>query len=188
MTPRTKEFDRELLAAQPAFARYCRGTFGFAWEDVMSEANAKALAAHERFEPGSSMLAWLIVIARNWRWGQLKRERRVQSFAEVPEVWDNRTMEGLEARAELSALEGPFGALSPLHQALLIMRMGGLSYEDIARERGVPEGTVKSAVGRAREKLRAGPGRTSPGDSLEFWSSRLLALCAGVQERKDREI
>ena len=52
--------------------------------------------------------------------------------------------------------------------ALLLVAWGGLSYEQVAHATGVPLGTVQSRVSRARQRLRAALGPTSPAGEMLF--------------------
>jgi RNA polymerase sigma factor (sigma-70 family) len=49
-----------------------------------------------------------------------------------------------------------------LRDTLLLVAWGDLSYEEVARALGVPIGTVRSRVSRARNKLRRTLGNTNP--------------------------
>ena len=64
--------------------------------------------------------------------------------------------ERLAASAETGrAIRGALGALSPRDRAAVLLReVHGLSYEETARALGVPLGTLKAALHRARERLR----------------------------------
>jgi RNA polymerase sigma factor (sigma-70 family) len=54
-----------------------------------------------------------------------------------------------------------------LRDALLLVSWGDLSYEEAAQALGVPVGTVRSRVSRARSKLRRTLGDTNPAASHE---------------------
>ncbi len=54
-----------------------------------------------------------------------------------------------------------------LRDALPLVAWGDLSYEEAARALGVPVGTVRSRVSRARSKLRRALGGTNPAASHE---------------------
>ena len=49
-----------------------------------------------------------------------------------------------------------------LRDTLLLVAWGDLSYEEVATALGVPVGTVRSRVSRARSKLRQALGGTNP--------------------------
>jgi RNA polymerase sigma-70 factor (ECF subfamily) len=49
-----------------------------------------------------------------------------------------------------------------LRDTLLLVAWGDLSYEEVATALGVPIGTVRSRVSRARSKLRRTLGNTNP--------------------------
>ncbi|MFO0687882.1 MAG: sigma-70 family RNA polymerase sigma factor [Myxococcota bacterium] len=60
----------------------------------------------------------------------------------------------LERRETLAALERALAELSGEHRAVLALRAAGLEYEDIALELGLPVGTIRSRLNRARRSLR----------------------------------
>jgi RNA polymerase sigma-70 factor (ECF subfamily) len=97
---------------------------------------------------------WLFVIARNKCRNAAKRRRRVVDADAEPV--DPCTPESALAEGEwLQRFDAALAAL-PFEQrtAFFLAEMEGLPYEEIARIEGVPLGTVKSRVSRAKEKLR----------------------------------
>lgn len=73
---------------------------------------------------------------------------------EVPDLryHPENVMEQKEMRRQI---EESLHQLSPDHREILVMRdVLGLSYEEIANSLDLEEGTVKSRISRAREKLR----------------------------------
>jgi RNA polymerase sigma-70 factor, ECF subfamily len=59
------------------------------------------------------------------------------------------------ANERVRAIEAGLGRLSPDHRAVLLMRdLSGLSYEEIAETLGVPIGTVRSRLARARAGMQ----------------------------------
>ena len=54
------------------------------------------------------------------------------------------------------------GLPAPHRDALLLVAWGDLTYEQVASALGVPVGTVRSRVSRARSKLRQALGSTDP--------------------------
>ncbi len=111
-------------------------------------------------EPGAR--SWLMRTAHNLCIDRL-RKRRVRS-----EVADGETVVDLQSdhnpgpqqRAEASEIgnriEGALAAMSDLDRAVIVMReVQGLPYEEIAEALGVPLGTLKARLHRARDRLRA---------------------------------
>ena len=110
-------------------------------------------------EPGAR--AWLMRTAHNLCIDRL-RKRRVRS-----EVADGETVVDLQfdgnpgphQRAEASEIgqriEGALTAMSDLDRAVIVMReVQGLPYDEIAETLGVPLGTLKARLHRARDRLR----------------------------------
>jgi RNA polymerase sigma-70 factor (ECF subfamily) len=140
--------------------------------DVAQEVFLQIYRSLHRFEGRSSLKTWIYRIVVNHcrnrqRWW--RRRHRAQSVA-IEDL-----SPGDEARASLKATseEGPFEryarremgekvarALSGLsfeHRTVLMLReVEDLSCEEIAETLGLPNGTVKSRLSRARESLRLG--------------------------------
>lgn len=60
----------------------------------------------------------------------------------------------LDRRQTLSALEAALESLSSEHRVVLALRAAGLEYDEIASELGLPVGTIRSRLNRARRALR----------------------------------
>ena len=123
-------------------------------DDLVQETLLRAWAALDRFEPGTNMKAWLFVILRNC---VLKSHRKRRRWIEDPDgLYAERLQTApdqhlrLDIQDTLQALE----QLRPERREVLILTAAeGLSYEEAARICGIPEGTVKSRLARARADL-----------------------------------
>ena len=118
-------------------------------DDITQETFLRAYRNLAGFAHQSRFSTWLFQIARNAGIDALRaRDRSARLLEVVPELAARPSPEG---GAELSAgLE----ALSPkLREALLVVEVLGYRYREAAVILGVPEGTVKSRVHQARERL-----------------------------------
>lgn len=120
-------------------------------EDVAQEAFLRAYRHLDRFAHQARFSTWLFQIARNAGIDSLRRRERGRRLAEaVPPAPARLSPEG---GAELAA---GIDALAPrLREALLVVEVLGYRYREAAVILEVPEGTVKSRVHQARERLAA---------------------------------
>lgn len=105
---------------------------------------------------------WLSRVGRNLVYDHMRRERqnmqrRALEDSEALNLRDERTTtpEWNIARTEMSCLlRRGLRLLSPdLQEALILRYMEEMSYQEIARKLGVPDGTVKSRICRGCAKL-----------------------------------
>jgi len=125
-------------------------------EDILQEALCKAWAARHSFRPGSNQKAWLLTILRNTYYNHRRRSwRRVGLDEDValgiagPEdeqVWAVHLADTVDALGVLSLAQ---------RKALMLVGVGGLTYDDAAAMCDCPVGTTKSRVTRARKKVLA---------------------------------
>jgi RNA polymerase sigma-70 factor, ECF subfamily len=123
-------------------------------EDLVQETILKAWNKRASFEPETNLTAWLFTILRNQLYSEYrKRVREVEdidgshaaSLIALPEQFDR-----LEMRDIASALD----KLRPdQREALLLISVHGMTYEDAAAAIGIASGTVKSRVNRGRTRL-----------------------------------
>ena len=101
---------------------------------------------------------WIYRIARNAALNHLRDNKRCEVALETPLPEADRELpphEQAELREQFSLLDRAVAAL-PEHQrsAWVLSELEGLTQAEIAQIEGVPEGTVKSRVSRARDSLR----------------------------------
>ncbi|HOW69747.1 MAG TPA: sigma-70 family RNA polymerase sigma factor [Phycisphaerae bacterium] len=125
-------------------------------EDVAQEVFLAAYRAIRSFDPDRSrFVTWLFTIARN-RTLTAMRKRQDEYAAELPDQVARDGPGDDAERAELyGALDKALAGL-PFEQrtAFVLAEFEELTYEEIARTEQTNVGTVRSRIGRAREKLR----------------------------------
>jgi len=156
-TPEQLEGVREgILQAVPslrAFAISLSGSVDRA-DDLVQETMLRAFGNIEKFTPGTSLQAWLFTILRNLFHSEHRRRKRE---VEDPDgVWAGglAVLPDQEAHLDLSDFRTAFATLSSdQREALVLVGAEGFTYEEAADICGVPVGTVKSRVNRARRRL-----------------------------------
>jgi RNA polymerase sigma-70 factor (ECF subfamily) len=131
-------------------------------EDLLQETFLRALGLMDRFEwrGEGSVLRWLVAIGEHLILNAAQRAARGPLKLEVgpageprdPGVSPSRAMRREE---RLRRLEKALAGLSPAErEAILAMRIDGLSLEEAARRLGKSPEAIKKAVTRALERLR----------------------------------
>ncbi len=163
-------FDQLVLRYQDMLYQHVFGILGerFIAEDITQEAFIKAYRGMPHFR-GGSFRAWLLRIATNACYDELRRDRRrvqgeewaVNDDGEEIEPLDSLDNPGpsLEERVERGevrrALEQALLRLPAEYRATaIIVDILGFDYAEAAQSLGVPVGTVKSRLARARQGLR----------------------------------
>jgi RNA polymerase sigma-70 factor (ECF subfamily) len=149
-------------------------------EELAQDAFVKAFGALRTFDPAYKFSNWVLRIAHNVAIDHLRKARPQvvsiddegsgREFADVladhrePSAFDRAVQRDLR-----DDLEAAFAGLRPEFRRLIVMRyLEDLSYEDIAEVVGLPLGTVKSHLHRARAALArlladSGWGPAAPG-------------------------
>lgn len=165
MVQRVAQGDRQALAE--LYARYQRPLFqyllqltpdyGLAEEMLQDTLVAVWKSAHS-FEGRSSVLTWLIGIARRQAHNTLRRHKL--PFVDGSELLglpasDPEPEEFTLASIERDELVAAFRQLAPMHREILALTfVQELSYQETAQVLGVPLGTVKSRLSNAKKSLR----------------------------------
>jgi RNA polymerase sigma-70 factor (ECF subfamily) len=135
-------------------------------EDLAQEAFLRAFRALPSYDPGRRFASWLLRIAHNAAIDSLRRRGPRTVSLGVPA--DDEEGPGLEVadrsrpdpeqeatgRDVARQLEAGLRRLRPEHRTALLLRFRDeLPYEEIAAVMGIPLGTVKTFIHRARQEL-----------------------------------
>jgi RNA polymerase sigma factor (sigma-70 family) len=142
---------------------YLAGRLGpDAADDLAAETFLAAFGARDRFDPvRGTARPWLFGIATNLvarhRRAEARRYRAMARADGPADVGDDENQ--MAERLTAQRLRRPLAvALAGLpageRDALLLVAVGGLSYEEVAAALGIPPGTVGSRLNRARQRVR----------------------------------
>ena len=151
-------------------------------DDLVQDAVALALKSSGKFEPETNFAAWSHSIVRNRFLSSVRQRRRREDLDGVAARAD-RADPPHEDRLALKELDRMLGRLpAALREALLLVAVQGLSYDEVAAVQGCAVGTAKSRVFRARHLLRVwllgGPAAAAPvktADARSYALSRAAA-------------
>jgi RNA polymerase sigma factor (sigma-70 family) len=130
-------------------------------DDLASSVFVEAFAARASFRvEAESARPWLFGIATNLvRRHHRTETRRLRAYARHgvdPVVDDGRAHERIDAAGDGPRIARALARLAARDRdALLLHAWADLTYEEIAEAVGVPIGTVRSRIHRARRRLRA---------------------------------
>jgi RNA polymerase sigma-70 factor (ECF subfamily) len=144
-------------------------------EDLVQDTYVRAFEKYELFKPGTNLKAWMFRVMTN-RFINLYRRRRIRpdsaNFDDVGEFIgeeDKQLLQDFQSAEAMSGLmknesfldslddrlKEALQSLSDDYREVLIMNViGEMQYKDIARQLGIPLGTVMSRLSRARAVLR----------------------------------
>lgn len=158
--------DRQALSE--LYTRYQRSLFSYLLqltpdyglaEELLQDTLVAVWKSARSFEGRSSVLTWLIGIARRQAHNTL-RQRRIP-VADLTELEcmpadELEPEEVVLANVARDQLTQAFRQLAPVHREVLVLIfVQELSYQETATVLGIPIGTVKSRLNNARRALRA---------------------------------
>ncbi len=169
---------RALAGSQAAYAelvrRYERPLYSLivrmvrdpsAAEDLAQEVFVKAIRALRSYDPERKFSSWLFKIAHNTTIDQLRRkgldteplESDDDELDPIRSLADHSIAdpeEDLRRRQLGAALDKAVAGLRPEYREVMLLRFReGLPYEEIADLTGLPLGTVKTHIHRARKEM-----------------------------------
>jgi RNA polymerase sigma-70 factor (ECF subfamily) len=126
-------------------------------DDVVQECLARALDKVDSWQPGTNLRAWLFVILRNCHIDEVRRARH---HPVVNDAGADDRLPGIpesqDLRVTLGEIRDAFLRLKEEHrEILLLIVVEGLDYQEAAGILGIPVGTVRSRLSRARQALRS---------------------------------
>jgi RNA polymerase sigma-70 factor (ECF subfamily) len=139
-------------------------------DDIVAETFLLAFRHRDRYDPARpDARPWLYGIATNLIGRHRRAEIRLyRALARtgadpVTEPFTDRVDDRVSASTASRQIATALATLSAdLRDTLLLVVWGGLTYEEVATALGVPSGTVRSRVSRARSKLRRTLGDADP--------------------------
>jgi RNA polymerase sigma factor (sigma-70 family) len=153
------------------FDEFAKGVYNHAYrltwdwsaaEEVVSLTFLEAWRLRQRIEPeGGSLRPWLLGVATNVARNQRRAARRhaeamsrlPRNTAVVPDFADDLVGRVADAQ-RLDEVRAAFAGLRRQEQDVLALCVGaGLDYAEAAESLGIPVGTVRSRLSRARKKL-----------------------------------
>jgi len=144
-------------------------------EDLAQETFIKVLNAIDSYRPEHKFSSWIFKIANNAAIDHLRRreletlsldgapdaitaERQGATALQVRDRAES-PLDEMEARELGSQIERAIARLRPEYRSCIMLRhVEGRAYEEIAEILGLPLGTVKTYIHRARAELRAALG------------------------------
>jgi RNA polymerase sigma-70 factor (ECF subfamily) len=155
---------REITALIPALKRYARVLERdvVAADDLVQECLCRALAKIHLWQRGTDLRAWLFTILHNQHVSDTRRSLRRGADIAIEDAAPTLTV-AADALSwlQLRDLEHAIASLPEgQRQAILLIGLEGMEYDDAAAILGIPAGTLRSRLFRARTTLRAdGRGR-----------------------------
>jgi len=137
-------------------------------QDLSQEVFVRVYQALDRFDPQYRFSTWLFRVAQNAAIDQIRRRRfrmvpigrsgdeREEGGREFEIAADDPSaLDGIEARERDAGVRTAIDQLPWEYRELIVLRhYGELAYEEIAQVKGMPLGTVKNKLFRARQMLK----------------------------------
>lgn len=151
----------QLEACVPALRRYARALTRNAdlADDLVQDCLERAISRRGLFRPTGPIRAWLFTVLLNLYRNALRSSQRRGEMVHIdtiPEISTPAPQPGHLALAEMARAIDTL----PLEQkeALLLIALEGLPYQEAADILKIPLGTLMSRLGRARSALRVATG------------------------------
>lgn len=126
-------------------------------EDLVHDVLVLAYEKQKTFRPDGNLRAWLLAILHNEFVSGLRRKRmEANGIRRVAEMRDRLCPPGQEMSVHLAQVQKAFLMLpEEQRNALHLVTIEGLTYQDAADVLNIPVGTLMSRLARARSALRA---------------------------------
>jgi RNA polymerase sigma-70 factor, ECF subfamily len=180
--PKTQALHDAILNEIPGLRRFARFLLRAPdlADDLVQDTLTRAVAAAASFQPGTNIRAWLFTILKNATRNHARRQRR--NPVDVVDTLDltvaSTTIASPLERLEFAELVAAIDRLpDDFRQVVLLCGVEGFPYEEAAQILGVPTGTIRSRLSRARSLLRCAlDGKTiaakvTPGVTVRPWQT-----------------
>lgn len=143
----------------PALRRYARVLVRTAdqADDLVQDCVERALSRSNLYQPDTNLRAWLFTIMRNIAITQTRKDKLRRAYASERIAMDRRSE--APSQTDVVALKDSFRMMKSLSagekQAVTLLGVMDMSYEEAASLSGLPVGTMKSRLSRGRQRLRS---------------------------------
>ncbi len=149
-------FERLVVEYSPELRRYLMNlTLGDAslTDDLAQDTFLKAYMSIRSFQGLSRFKTWLFRIAINeyYAYVRKRREQRMDGMAEIPVIECVTPLRNVEAGIDVQKCMAVLGETE--RSVVLLFYMNDLPIKEIVKITGMPEGTVKSHLSRAKVKM-----------------------------------
>lgn len=123
-------------------------------EDLTQNVFLKVIKYKHSYK-GGKFVSWIFKIARNLFYDHYQKQKKTQSFEDIDEITGELDEEIIEKEEEVSHLMKVLNGLNEKDKELIIMnRIDGIKYEQIAEIVGSNRIAVKTKIHRIVKKLR----------------------------------
>jgi len=150
------EFQARLLAMTPALRRFANSLTRdpVSADDVVQDTLMRAWRNQSSFAMGTNFEAWLFTILRNAFYTAQRKTGREVSDSDGAHAERLTSIPEQSGHLDLGDMRAALDRLTPtMREALVLVTIEDLTYEEAAAIMGCQIGTVKSRVWRAREQL-----------------------------------
>lgn len=142
----------------PALRRYARVLARTAdkADDLVQDCVERALSRSNLYQPDTNLRAWLFTIMRNIAITQTRKDKLRRVYASERLAMDRRAE--APSQIDVIALKDGLRLMQGLSdgekQAVTLLGINDMSYDEAASLSGLPVGTMKSRLSRGRQRLR----------------------------------
>ena len=123
-------------------------------DDLVQETMIKAWNHLDSFEEGTNLKAWLFRILRNNFYNDLRKQKQRNDYARAADSSHFTVPPSQDKKLEFADLMDALQELpADQREALILVTVENMSYEEAAAICDCPIGTIKSRVNRARARL-----------------------------------
>jgi RNA polymerase sigma-70 factor (ECF subfamily) len=124
-------------------------------DDLLQDTLTRAYVKFHLWEPGTNLVAWLVVMMRRIHLSGLSSLRARAKTASIEE-WNGSHGPNQDLAVELQEVARGIRKLSQNHRRMIrVVAIREIPYDEAADHFNVPVGTVRSRLGRARNHLRS---------------------------------
>ncbi|HEX4634135.1 MAG TPA: sigma-70 family RNA polymerase sigma factor [Gemmatimonadales bacterium] len=163
---RRTAFEKEALVHLDALYRVGLRLTGNAADadDLVQETMLKAYRSWDQYQPGTNAKGWLLTILRNSFINEYRRRTRHPETVDVDTIEPFAVFQDIQEEDPQGAffdkivddevLKAIDGLPDAFRETVVLSDVEGMSYQEIGKILGIPVGTVKSRLFRARQMLQ----------------------------------